>query len=86
MMRAKRNLLVGMVISMLPIVVALPVKAFDDSLLLYLTFDSDTGGVATDVTGKTKGGKIVGGTKVIPSGAHGGLWNSMVQVVLWKLN
>ena len=28
------------------------------------------GRVTTDVTGKTKGGKLVGGTKVIPSGVH----------------
>ena len=66
----KRNLFFGMAIFMLLIAVALPVESLDDSLLLYLTFDNDTAGVTADVTGKTKGGKLVGGTKVIPSGVH----------------
>lgn len=44
----------------------LPIKAFDDSLLLYLPFDNVTGGVAKDPTGKTGGGKIIGGTKIAP--------------------
>jgi len=48
----------------------LPAHALDESLLLYLTFDVDTGDVARDMTGKTKGGKLVGGTKIITSGAH----------------
>jgi len=45
MMREKHDLFVGMLISMLLIVVVLPVKALDYGLLLYLTFDSDTGGL-----------------------------------------
>ena len=70
MMTAKMNLLVGIATVTLLIVVALPVESLDDSLLLYLTFDNDTEGVTADVTGKTKGGKLVGGTKVIPTGVH----------------
>ena len=52
------------------IIVSVPGYAIDESLLLYLTFDVDTGDVARDMTGKTKGGKLVGGTKIITSGAH----------------
>ena len=55
---------------MLLMAVVLPVKSIDDNLLLYLTFDNDTAGVTADVTGKTKGGKLVGGTRVISSGVH----------------
>ncbi|MDE0041820.1 MAG: LamG domain-containing protein, partial [Candidatus Poribacteria bacterium] len=55
---------------MLLIAVVIPVEGIDDNLLLYLTFDNDTPGVAADVTGKTKGGKLVGGTRVIPGGVH----------------
>ena len=71
MMTAQQNLFVGMATFILLIVVALPVESLDDSLLLYLTFDNDTGRATTDVTGRTKGGKLVGGTKVIPTGVHG---------------
>ena len=52
------------------IIVSVPGYAIDEGLLLYLTFDVDTGDVARDMTGKTKGGKLVGGTKIITSGAH----------------
>ena len=34
----------------------LPVKAFNENLLLYLSFDSGDAKVARDLTGKTKGG------------------------------
>ena len=71
MMAAKQNLFVGMATFILLIVVALPVESLDDNLLFYLTFDNDTGRATTDVTGRTKGGKLVGGTKVIPTGVHG---------------
>ena len=70
MMTAQQNLFVGMATFILLIVVALPVESLDDSLLLYLTFDNDTGRGTTDVTSRTKGGTLVGGTKVIPSGVH----------------
>ena len=70
-MTAKKILFVGTATITLLIVVALPVESLDDSLLLYLTFDNDTAGVTADVTGKTKGGKLVGGTRVIPAGVHG---------------
>ena len=65
MQRNKMNLLIAMATSALFVAVVLPIKAFDDSLLLYLPFDSVTGGVARDLTGKTGGGKIIGGTKVV---------------------
>ncbi len=55
---------------MLLVATALPTHALDESLLLYLTFDSDTGRIAKDTTGKTKGGKLVGGTKTITSGVR----------------
>ena len=70
MITATQSLSVGMATFILLILVALPVESLDDSLLLYLTFDNDTGRVTTDVTGRTKGGKLVGGTKVIPAGVH----------------
>lgn len=64
------NWLFGLTIGMLLVAMVLPAHALDESLLLYLTFDVDTGDVARDMTGKTKGGKLVGGTKIITSGAH----------------
>ena len=70
MARRKTYWLIGLTVSLVLIAVALPVNALDESLLLYLTFDVDTGGVVRDMTGKTKGGKIIGGTKIITSGAH----------------
>ena len=70
MVAAKKNLFFGMATAILLIAVAFPVESLDDSLLLYLTFDNDTPGVTADVTGKTKGGKLVGGTRVIPAGVH----------------
>ena len=70
MVAAKKNLFFGMATAILLIAVAFPVESLDDSLLLYLTFDNDTEGFTTDVTGKTKGGKFVGGTRVIPTGVH----------------
>ena len=70
MMTAKKIPFIGTATIILLIVVALPVESLDDSLLLYLTFDNDTAGVTADVTGKTKGGKLVGGTRVIPAGVH----------------
>ena len=71
MMTAKKIPFIGTATIILLIVVALPVESLDDSLLLYLTFDNDTAGVTANVTGKTKGGKLVGGTRVIPAGVHG---------------
>ncbi len=70
MARRKTYWLIGLTVSLVLIAFALPVNALDESLLLYLTFDVDTGGVVRDMTGKTKGGKIIGGTKIITSGAH----------------
>ena len=49
----------GLILMML----ALPVKAFNEDLLLYLSFDKDVGAVARDLTGKTKGGTIIGGAE-----------------------
>ena len=70
MVTAKKNLFIGMATAILLIAVVFPVESLDDSLLLYLTFDNDTEEFTTDVTGKTKGGKLVGGTRVIPAGVH----------------
>ena len=66
MTREMRNLFSTTVTSMLLVVLALTVEAFDESLLMYLPLDSLTGKVARDLTGKTKGGNIVGGTKIVP--------------------
>ena len=65
MSRNNRNLFIAIATGVLFVVVVLPINAFDDSLLFYLPFDSVTGGVARDLTGKTGGGKIIGGTKVV---------------------
>lgn len=65
MPRNRLNLFIAMATSALFIATVLPINAFDDSLLLYLPFDDSTGGVAQDLTGKTKGGKIIGGTKIV---------------------
>ena len=65
MPRNRKNLFIAMATSALFIVAVLPINAFDDSLLLYLPFDHSTGGIARDLTGKTGGGKIIGGTKIV---------------------
>ena len=65
MPRNSMNLFIAMATSVLFIIIVLPINAFDDSLLLYLPFDHDTGGIARDLTGKTGGGKIIGGTKIV---------------------
>ena len=70
MTRQETNWLIGLTVSLLLVATALPTHALDESLLLYLTFDSDTGRIAKDTTGKTKGGKLVGGTKTITSGVR----------------
>ena len=70
MTRKETNWLIGLTVGLLLVATALPTHALDESLLLYLTFDSDTGRIAKDTTGKTKGGKLVGGTKTITSGVR----------------
>ena len=52
-----------MTTSLLLITLISPVKAFNEDLLLYLSFDNDVGAVAKDLTGKTKGGTIIGGAE-----------------------
>ena len=42
------------------------VNAINENLLLYLSFDSGNGKVARDLTGKTKGGVVNGGAKIVP--------------------
>ena len=61
----KMNPIIAISTSVLLIAIVLPTNAFDDSLLLYLPFDNVAGGVATDLTGNTSGGKIIGGTKIV---------------------
>ena len=70
MARQETNWLIGLTVGLLLVAMALPAHALDASLSLYLTFDSDTGRIARDTTGKTKGGKLVGGTKTITSGVR----------------
>ena len=65
MPRNRKNLFIIIASSALFIVTVLPINAFDDSLLLYLPFDENTGGIARDLTGNTGGGKIIGGTKIV---------------------
>ena len=65
MPRNRMNLVIAMAAGALFIVTVLPINAFDDSLLLYLPFDDNTVGIARDLTGKTRGGKIIGGTKIV---------------------
>ena len=65
MPRNRMNLVIAMAAGALFIVTVLPINAFDDSLLLYLPFDENAGGIARDLTGKTGGGKIIGGTKIV---------------------
>ena len=65
MPRNRKNLFITIATSALFIATVLPINAFDDSLLLYLPFDHDTGGIARDLTSKTGGRKIIGGTKIV---------------------
>lgn len=65
MPRNRMNLFIAIATGVFFVMTILPIEAFDDSLLLYLPFDGVTGGVAQDLTGKTGGGKIIGGTKIV---------------------
>ena len=58
-----RNLFIAITMSLLLITLVCPVKAFDEDMLLYLSFDNDLGAIAKDQTGKTKGGTIIGGVE-----------------------
>lgn len=51
-----------MLVATFLIALALPVKAANKDLLLYLSFDEE-GEVAKDETGKTEGGNIIGGVE-----------------------
>lgn len=68
--RIETNWLIGLTVGLIFVAMALPAHALDDSLLLYLTFDNITDKVARDTTGKTKGGKLFGGTKTVTSGVR----------------
>ena len=70
MSRTEANWLIGLTVGLIFVAMTLPVHALDDSLLLYLTFDNITDKVARDTTGKTKGGKLFGGTKTVTSGVR----------------
>ncbi|MDE0300539.1 MAG: hypothetical protein OXN17_18035 [Candidatus Poribacteria bacterium] len=62
-MRVTKNLAIGVCIFFVAPV--FPIEAFNENLLLYLSFDNGDGKVARDLTGKTKGGVINGGAKII---------------------
>jgi hypothetical protein len=74
MMREKRNLFIAMTTSLLLVTLVCPVKAFEESLLLYLSFDgARKGAVVKDLTGKTKGGTIIGGAQSVSGKYNRGL-------------
>ena len=65
-MRATKNIAIAAATCVFLISSVPSVKAFNENLLLYLSFDSGDGKVARDLTGKTKGGVINGGAKIVP--------------------
>ena len=64
-MRTTKNLAVAMGSCIFLAALVSSVKAVNENLLLYLSFDSGNGKVARDLTGKTKGGVINGGAKIV---------------------
>ena len=65
-MRVINNLAIAMGACICLVASVSSVKAVNENLLLYLSFDSGDGKVARDLTGKTKGGIINGGAKIVP--------------------
>ena len=64
-MRRTKNLTIAIGVCIFLAAPVLPVYAINENLLLYLSFDSGDGKVARDLTGKTKGGVIKGGAKIV---------------------
>lgn len=85
MPRNRMNLFIAMATTVLFIATVLPINAFDDSLLLYLPFDDDTGGIAKDLTGRTGGGaeKLSAGRKSCRAN-EAGRCNSAARPVMWR--
>ena len=64
-MRVTKNLTIAIAVCIFLAASVFPIEAFNENLLLYLSFDSGDGKVARDLTGKTKGGIINGGDKIV---------------------
>lgn len=64
-MRGTNKLAIAIGVCIFWVAPVLPVYAFNENLLLYLSFDSGDAKVASDLTGKTKGGVINGGAKIV---------------------
>ena len=65
-MRVTNNLAIAMGACICLVASVSSVKAVNENLLLYLSFDSGDGKVARDLTGKTKGGVINEGARIVP--------------------
>ena len=65
-MKVKKNPAIAMGACICLLASVSSVKAVNENLLLYLSFDSGDREVARDLTGKTKGGIINGGAKIVP--------------------
>ena len=65
-MKTTKNLAIAMGACIFLVAAVLPANAANENLLLYLSFDSGDREVARDLTGKTKGGIINGGAKIVP--------------------
>lgn len=65
-MGEKKDVFISITMSLLLIVLVFPVKAFDEDLLLYLSFDEEDE-VVKDETDKTEGGIITGGVEWVES-------------------
>ena len=64
-MRVTKNLTIAISVCIFWVASVFPVNAINENLLLYLSFDSGDAKVARDLTGKTKGGIINGGGKIV---------------------
>ena len=64
-MRVTKNLTIAIGVRIFLAASVFPIEAFNENLLLYLSFDSGDAKVASDLTGKTRGGIINGGAKIV---------------------
>ena len=64
--KTTKNLAIAMGACIFLVAAVLPAKAANENMRLYLSFDSGDREVARDLTGKTKGGDINGGAKIVP--------------------
>lgn len=64
-MTLTKNLTIAIAVCIFLAASVFPLEAFNENLLLYLSFDSGDAKIANDLTGKTKGGAVNGSAKIV---------------------